>query len=66
MSKVRRPVATFLGYTLLLLLLSHAMSEAPLAPGDHTHDVVRQIAKVLRRTPDIETGVVGEFAWCEE
>ena len=34
--------------------------------GVVTHDVVRQIAKVLRRGPDMETGVVGEFAWCKE
>ena len=34
--------------------------------GIVTHDEVTQIAKVLRREPDIETGVVGEFAWCKE
>ena len=34
--------------------------------GVVTYEEVRQIAKVLRRTPDIETGVVGEFAWCKE
>jgi len=34
--------------------------------GVVTHDVVQQIAKVLRRAPEIETGVVGEFAWCKE
>ena len=43
-------------------------------PADYTceptgvvaHDVVRQIAQVLRRAPDIETGVVGECAWSKE
>jgi hypothetical protein len=34
--------------------------------GIVTHDEVTQIAKVLRRAPDIETGMVGEFAWCKE
>ena len=34
--------------------------------GIVTHDAVTQIAKVLRREPDIETGMVGEFAWCKE
>ena len=45
-----------------------------MVPADYTcepigivnHDEVIQIAKVLRRAPDIETGVVGEFAWCKE
>ena len=31
--------------------------------GVVTYEEVRQIAKVLRRSPDIATGVVGEFAW---
>jgi hypothetical protein len=31
--------------------------------GVVTYEEVQQIAKVLRRSPDIETGVVGEFAW---
>lgn len=31
--------------------------------GVVTCEEVQQIAKVLRRSPDIETGVVGEFAW---
>ena len=31
-----------------------------------THNEVTQIAKVLRREPDIQAGVVGEFAWCME
>ena len=34
--------------------------------GVITCDEVTQIAKVLRRTPQIETGVVGEFAWYKE
>jgi hypothetical protein len=34
--------------------------------GVVTHDVVRQIAKVLRRTPYVETGVAGDFDWCKE
>ena len=34
--------------------------------GVVTCDEVTQIAKVLRRTPQIETGVVGEFAWGKE
>ena len=34
--------------------------------GVVTYDEVRQIAKVLRRTPDIETGMVGAFAWRKE
>jgi hypothetical protein len=29
--------------------------------GIVTHDEVTQIAKVLRRAPDIETGMVAEF-----
>ena len=45
-----------------------------MVPADYTceptgivsHDEVTQIAKVLRRAPDIETGVVGTFAWCKE
>ena len=43
-------------------------------PADYTceplgvvsHEEVRQIATVLRRTPHIESGVVGYFAWCKE
>jgi hypothetical protein len=31
-----------------------------------THDEVRQIAKVLRRAPDIHAGVVGAYDWREE
>ncbi len=34
--------------------------------GVVTYEEVRQIAKVLRRAPDIETGVVGEFTWCKK
>ena len=34
--------------------------------GVVTHEEVRQIATVLRRSPHIEIGVVGEFAWCKE
>jgi hypothetical protein len=43
-------------------------------PADYTcepkglvsYEEVTQIAKVLRRTPGIETGVVGKFAWYRE
>jgi len=43
-------------------------------PADYTcqpkgvvsYDEVRQIAKVLRRAPGINTGMVGQFAWCKE
>ena len=43
-------------------------------PADYTceptgvisHEDVRQIATVLRRTPHIESGVVGFFDWCKE
>jgi hypothetical protein len=43
-------------------------------PADYTceptgvisHEEVRQIATVLRRTPHIESGVVGFFDWCKE
>jgi hypothetical protein len=31
-----------------------------------TCEEVRQIATVLRRTPKIESGVVGKFDWCKE
>lgn len=34
--------------------------------GVVTHEEVTQIAKVLRRTPKIESGVVGKFDWCKE
>ena len=34
--------------------------------GVVTYEEVRQIAKVLRRAPDLETGVVGKLAWCKE
>ena len=34
--------------------------------GVVTHEEVRQIATVLRRTPHIESGVVGYFDWCKE
>jgi hypothetical protein len=34
--------------------------------GVVTYEEVRQIAKVLRRGPGFETGVVGELAWCKE
>jgi hypothetical protein len=34
--------------------------------GVVTYEEVRRIAKVLRRTPGIETGVIGKFAWCME
>ena len=34
--------------------------------GIVTCEEVRQIAKVLRQAPDIETGMVGEFAWYRE
>lgn len=34
--------------------------------GVVTHDEIRQIATVLRRTPQIESGVVGYFDWCKE
>ena len=34
--------------------------------GVVTYEEVRQIAEVLRRAPDIKTGVVGRFAWCKE
>ena len=34
--------------------------------GVVTHEEVRQIATVLRRTPHIESGVVGFFDWCKE
>ena len=34
--------------------------------GVVTHEEVRQIATVLRRTPYIESGVVGFFDWCKE
>jgi hypothetical protein len=45
-----------------------------MAPADYTcepsgvitDDEVRQIAKALRRTPDIRAGVVGKYAWREE
>lgn len=33
--------------------------------GVVTFNDVQQIARVLRRGPDFETGVVGEFAWCK-
>jgi hypothetical protein len=43
-------------------------------PADYTceptgvisYEEVRQIATVLRRTPHIESGVVGYFSWCKE
>ena len=43
-------------------------------PADYTceptgvvsYEEVRQIATVLRRSPHIETGVVGFFDWCRE
>ena len=34
--------------------------------GVVTDEEVRQIAKVLRRSPHIDTGVVGDFAWCKK
>jgi hypothetical protein len=34
--------------------------------GVVTCEEVRQIATVLRRTPKIESGVVGKFDWCKE
>ena len=34
--------------------------------GAITDDEVRQIAKVLRRAPDIHAGVVGNYNWREE
>lgn len=34
--------------------------------GVVTHEEAGQIAAVLRRTPHIESGVVGYFDWCKE
>ena len=34
--------------------------------GVISYEDVRRIAKVLRHTPNIETGKIGEFAWCKE
>jgi hypothetical protein len=34
--------------------------------GVVTDDEVRQIAKVLRRTPDLHAGVIGGYSWREE